>query len=209
MNVKGNEPLIVQLGDDLNKIYNDGYVDLASGYWVWEDLRYPASSIFIPGQPSDPDFIVLTGNIRVLGFDQTTDEQVFFQAQMSHGWVSGSAIHPHVHWCPLDSENGVDVVWGLEYAISSPGQVLSAPVTIYASGSEQGDVNLTGYKHYITDFPAIDMTSYSGLSTILDCRLFRNASNETDSYTNDVALHEADIHYQIDTMGSRQEFSKQ
>jgi len=46
------------------------------------------------------------------------------------------------------------------------------------------------------------------LSSIFTAKLTRVAGDASDTYTGDALLKEFDIHYQIDAMGSRQEFIK-
>jgi hypothetical protein len=43
---------------------------------------------------------------------------------------------------------------------------------------------------------------------MLCCRIFRNSSDATDDLAQSAFGFEVDFHYEVDTMGSRQEFIK-
>ena len=47
-----------------------------------------------------------------------------------------------------------------------------------------------------------------GISTILVCRLYRAATNSSDTFSSEVGLLSMDFHYQKDTVGSRSDFTK-
>lgn len=203
---KGEVKWAAQVGKQLSEIYHTGHIDL--DYRVWDDLRFPATST--RSAAGAPGFTAFTGGILALMFDKSTDEQVYLNAQMPHAWATGTNIHPHVHWSPMDDQATAKVVWGLEYSIGQSNGPMSAPVIITGSTTLNG-VDLTGGIHYITELGGtggIDMSSYTGLSTMVICRLFRDANHGDDNYDNDAALFEFDLHYEIDTMGSWQEYTK-
>lgn len=54
------------------------------------------------------------------------------------------------------------------------------------------------------------MTGVNTVSSMLACRLFRDATGAggTDDLDNDAGVLEFDFHYEIDTMGSRSEYLK-
>jgi len=127
-------------------------------------------------------------------------QEVFFTAQIPHAYLQGSDIHPHVHWVSPTSNAGT-VIWGLEYTWANLGTILGTTTVIFAT--EAGPC--TALEHTLTSLPAMPGTG-KGISSMLSCRLFRDGV--TDTYPDPVALLEFDFHYQIDTFGSRQEFSK-
>jgi len=75
--------------------------------------------------------------------------------------------------------------------------------TIY--GNET--INDNAGKHILTNIGTITNSGHT-LSSMLMCRLFRNSSSETDTFDDFAYLLEADFHYQIDQIGSRQEYVK-
>lgn len=50
------------------------------------------------------------------------------------------------------------------------------------------------------------VTSNEEISSILQCRLFRDSANALDTYTGSVALLSVDAHVEFDRIGSRDEF---
>lgn len=61
--------------------------------------------------------------------------------------------------------------------------------------------------HFITPLPSISMTGKK-ISCILLIRLSRVGGNGDDDYGEDARLLEFDIHYQVDSFGSRFEYVK-
>ena len=167
---------------------------------VWDDLRVPLGA-FKAGALADPDWVKLTDNgaasqgLYAWHFDQNTEEELFFAAQMPHGWKLGTTIQPHVHWMPTSTNTG-NVIWGLEYAVIELAGVLGNSDIVYATQAGSG----TARQHHRADMTAISMSGIATLSPVITCRIFRNAA--ADSYTADAALLEFDFHYEIDTMGS-------
>ena len=103
---------------------------------------------------------------------------------------------------PPTTGTGV-VEWQLEYFwVNIDG---TAGNTTILSLTDAGDG--TAYKHQVASWSAISGTGKT-VSSMLMCRIFRDGGNGSDTFTGDALLLEIDFHYQIDTMGSRQEFVK-
>jgi len=169
----------------------------------WDDLRVPLTGISGPGSSGTaPGFDVFLGAVRAYAFDPTTDEELLFTSQLPHKWKEGTSIVPHIHWSPEDTNTG-NVVWSLEYTKASINGTFGATTTISVTDAGDG----TAYKHQVADFAAISMTGET-ISTILVCRLFRDADNGSDTYTGDAFGHEIDFHYEIDQPGSVDETTK-
>jgi hypothetical protein len=176
----------------------------------WDDLKAPATAINPPGAASDPDRETTTG---LLLFAANGTELVYLLLQMPHSWKEGSAISPHVHWTKTTSASG-GVAWNLKYQILPIGAVgpgtwtdlgiVSSPV----AGTPDND---TAWEHLLTSWGDIDMndgvSNYS-LSTCILFELSRIGANAADTYAADARLLEFDVHYQIDSLGSEEEFIK-
>jgi hypothetical protein len=130
--------------------------------------------------------------------------EVFFTLQMPHSWKEGSDIYPHVHWVP-ESDLGVGeaVEWGLEYTWASIGSTFG-DTTIISSDVPEIPNPTTG-THELTRLGTIDGSGET-LSSMIVCRVFRDGVS--DNYSGNAGLMEIDFHYEIDTIGSRQEFIK-
>lgn len=143
---------------------------------------------------SDPDWVKITddgaGSTGVYAqcFDATTPQEVFFDLQMPHEWATGSAIAPHIHWVPVTSGSG-DVVWGLECVDASIDSVFGNSDLDSATDAAAE----TAYTHQIADFSSRDMTGH-GISTLLICRVYRDAGNAADTYAADACALSMDFH---------------
>ena len=182
----------------------------------WEDLRAPAPS-FALGGSSDPGFIKVlddgSGSTGVFAyaFDASTEEELFQVFQMPHSWAGGD-IRAHVHWMPVSTAGsaGLDVCWGLEYSWAAIGSVFGNTEFLYGDVQHLGSgETLTADTHYLTAIGDISGLG-KGISSMLICRIFRDATGVggTDDYTADAALLELDLHYQVDSFGSRWEYVK-
>lgn len=184
---------------------------------VWDDLRIPITSTKLGGS-KDPDFAQFIDDaagtsqgLFIEWFDKTAEEEVYFTAQLPHGYKLGTDLEFHVHWVP--AANGAEnatVSWGLEYAIAIMGGTYTNSTIIYTKTHYPADASLVANKHYLSDFATIDGSGITSVSAMILGRLFRDApgNGQTDDYDNDAGVLEADFHFQIDTLGSRQEAVK-
>lgn len=174
---------------------------------VYDDLRVPLTAVQTGGL-SDPDWIQIQDDgsgstgVYTYHFDQNTEEEVFFIVQLPHSWKEGTNIIPHVHWCPTNTNTG-SVVWALEYTWADVGDAFGNTSTLTVTDAADGTTN----KHQIADLGNIDGTGKT-LSSMLICRLYRDAGNGSDTYNADAAALEIDFHYEINTLGSREEYTK-
>ena len=142
-----------------------------------------------------------------MAFSASTEEEVYFAVQMPHQWKEETDLHPHVHWAKSDTNAG-DVTWGMEFTkqeihATFPNTTIITASTPHGGASAQGD-----HKHSLTELGTIDMTGFDSVSSMLVCRVFRDATNVLDTYTSDAFLLEIDFHYEIDSLGSETEYIK-
>lgn len=190
----------LRLGGSANyaEVEADGTIHLLGDATGWDDLRVPATSTVVGAAPPDLGTFGPSGGLKTYLFDKSIDQEVHMAVQLPHTWKEASNITPHVHWAPIDTNTGT-VRWGLEYSWSNMDGTFGAPTTIYAEDAGDG----TAWKHQVTDFAALDATDMT-ISSMLVCRLFRDADHANDTYDADAALLECDFHYEIDTpAGSR------
>lgn len=176
---------------------------LTPGYF-WEDLQFPATAINPPGAASDPDWDSSNGGWL---FDAGSTEVLYLIAQMSHTWVEGTDLEPHVHWEKSTSAAG-NVRWQLRYEWARIDAVRTAITTINATAlsTPQTDPN-TADHHLITSLGTISGTD-SQISDMLVMRIERTGAHGDDTYGADARLLEFDIHYQRDFLGSYREYIK-
>lgn len=186
---------------------------LAGNATVWDDYMIPGNSV--RNGAIAPDLVGgFAGNagLYTLNFDGVnTVEEVQFTVQMPHRWKQGTQIFPHVHFSPTDTNSGDTnartVRFTLEYTWAS----------IWGTFGASGTLNLDSrpfvpatsqWQHLLALNPdGIDGTSRT-LSSMLICRLYRDPASSADTYPQDVAFLQFDIHHEIDALGSEAEFTK-
>lgn len=200
-----NGMVIYNSTDGEGQIYVGGTWYELGAYPKWDDLTVAAQDVKLHGV-TDPDWVSLTDNLLVPGFDGAgvRDEEVFFAKQLPHGFDGATAISPHIHWCPDDAGAGV-VRWGLEYSWAAIGTVFPSSTTIYVNA----DTPESAKQHTLSSFADIDVPASVGLSSMIVCRLFRNGSAAADTYDGQDALFlEFDFHIKKDSLGSTSESTK-
>jgi hypothetical protein len=140
-------------------------------------------------------------------FSPTNPNELYFSAQLPHEWLEGSNLEPHVHWVPnANGAAGERVRWGFEYTWTAPFSSFENTTLMYATTNAQ-DIDLVKDDHLISRFGTLDATGKT-LSSMLICRVFRDAEDVGDTFTDFAGFLEFDFHYQKNTLGSRQEFVK-
>lgn len=170
---------------------------------TWEDLQVSGSSITRAGA-NDPTVRIFVGNTVIYGFSASTMNEVFFSVQLTHKWKEGSTIEPHIHWSPLTSPvSSQNVVWKFEYTWANATVAFPAVATLTATAA----TGTFGNKHLVNTFGTIDGAGKT-ISSIMMCRLYRDAANAADTYTGEAGLLSFDIHIEQDTLGSDTEYGK-
>lgn len=191
-----------RFGDSVNYIEfeADGTMRMNGASTVWDDMTFPVTAINPAGTATamtfDPD------NIGFLS-SATATQSVAILAQMPHSWKAGSSIQPHIHWMPTTT-NGGNVLWRMEYKWTNTDDVESSTWTaidaLYSG-------NWTAWKHQMASFGFIDWTGKT-VSSMLVIRISRIGGDVTDTYTASALLREFDIHYEMDTLWSRERLTK-
>lgn len=191
---------------------------------TFNDLRV-AGTMTKPQGSNDPDFSLFKDNgagstgVWIYWFDKDAIEELWFNIQIPHDYKEGTHIKPHVHWVPKSTGDTDEYVkWGLEYHWSNMGDPFDTTSFAYSDASQGStattseDTEMQADKHYVS---VLDDGSGNGItgtnktiSSMLNCRLFRVATDATDDYPDDAGLLEIDFHYEKDTLGSRTEWAK-
>jgi hypothetical protein len=196
-------------------ILSGGYAQATASVPVWgpthDDLRFPANRLGFVGA-RNPAWAVFRDDgaasrgVYALQFgdENPNEEEVVFDAQMPHGWVEGTAVGLHVHMSPEDATTCNYRVCA-EYTVANNGAAFpttTGPTCTDIASSE--DATELSYEPVVS----ISMTGKL-ISSIIKVRLFRNSSHANDTCDGKYLwIHEADIHYQTNTPGSRQEMVK-
>lgn len=199
-------------------IQDDGSFILNGTATVFNDLVVPGFAGF-SSSTNPPDVSAFLGStLLALNFagNASNVDQIFFSVQMPHDWKEGTTIYPHVHWSPQIAATG-NVVWQIEYSWANYDATTPVayptPVTIIATSANvlTTDVDkhlITGFPEITTSVPATNNANGKKISSILVCRFFRDAAHASDTYGSNAALLSFDIHYEVDAMGSRSQFTK-
>ena len=175
---------------------------------VWKDINLGAAMLSLPAA-TQPDEVQITdedGNptgIYTWGFD--IDELVSGVFEMQHDYQEGTNITFHVHWGGNAAPTGTDYVqWQLTYSIVRDNNTINGPSTIVIETAYD-----TQYEWVRSDFPAISGSTGGvdgGNIKIGDQFFFYLKRIEAlgAAYAGDALVATLGLHYQIDTIGSRQ-----
>ena len=182
---------------------------------AWEDLRFPAfaQNVDVANGRIDYDYTNLGINFQY-NARYNENEQLSVIAQMPHGKKMGTDVDIHVHWA--QTKDYIPNVL-IEYRWYNNGDPIPTGWTQLTMPSGMFTYT-SGTLAQISDIGDITPPSGEAVSSILEIKLFRDVDNETslfadvDAYNTggdtDWLLKEFDVHYQIDTRGSRQEYIK-
>lgn len=172
----------------------------------WDDLRFPAQGLNLPGAASDPDVETNTGFFL---FAAASTETIAGLAQMPHSWKEGTAIVPHIHWQKTTSAAG-NVLWRFNYEVVNNGDVAlltyagETDTSSSVSGTPDND---TANESLISSFGEHSMTG-KVISSLIFFRIHRIGGDASDTYGADARMLEFDLHYEIDSLGSNEPFVK-
>lgn len=178
---------------------------------VWDDLRFPFF-----GRRLDRTSGHLDYDLAELGvnFDYTSRyndlDMIGIIAQLPHNKKLGSNLRPHAHWIQNQDECPNML---MKYRIYDNGEA-PPPTWIEVAYDSLVYAYVSGSILQIVKFPEIDMSSEVAVSSFVDIKLFRDTANTSgkfagaDPYTGDALMKEFDFHYEINQMGSRQEYIK-
>jgi len=180
---------------------------------AWEDLKIVPGA-FTFGGSSDPSLTNWQpggsgATFKVYSFAK--NDQVFATCQMPHAYQLGTDLKFHIHWTPKDrgiTESGKLVGWKVDYSIANVNGTFPVSGTVDLSDAVTG----TNDKHEITSSVTVSGTGLN-ISHIIMCRIYRSDTGADDTWVGTTAaqspaLLEFDIHFQQNTLGSRQEVVK-
>jgi hypothetical protein len=104
----------------------------------------------------------------------------------------------------LHNDNGAgNSVWEFKYKIAK----INGTFPDYSTDTQTFAAPAAASRHSLFSFTDIDMSGYDGTSTMFLALISRLGGNGGDTYANTIALLEFDIHYQINKLGTRDEFT--
>lgn len=138
------------------------------------------------------------------------NDWAIMNVQINHDWKSGSNVYPHIHW--FQAQNNTPN-WLIEYRWQRNGQ---AKTTAWTRAIMTSNVftYTAGTLNQISGFPVITPPANYNISDILQIRFLRDNANTSglfagaDPYTADVSATSADVHIEVDMLGSHSEYVK-
>lgn len=205
---------VVKMGSEKGStnIKENGTILYEGDATVFDDITIPVTSSKSDGskQPAF-DFIRDNGmgshGIFTYWFDGETEEELFFTVQLPHKWKEGSDIFPHVHWIPPRNMDSTKVRWGLEYVWTNIGDTLTTTDILTNDTPIPSIKNPVAFQHTITELGVVSGKNKT-ISSMLVCRVFRDAESDEDTFDDEVGLLQIDFHYEIDSDGSNEEYIK-
>lgn len=198
------ETLIV--GDYPNNYFeveSDGTWQSVGNATTWDDFAVSASRAR-QGVAQKPDFDFT--NLGLLFPQNDAAEIVYIIAQNSHAKLMNSDISYHVHYI---QSVATQPTFCLDYKYYKNGAVVPVGFTTICTSDVGGDKGLFTYPGsgsilQIGELPAITPPADETVSSNLDVKFYRNDND----VAGDVLVKYIDFHYQINTSGSRQEYTK-
>ena len=174
----------------------------------YDDLKFPVASVKLDSAATRYSYDTTDLGIQFDADARHVEEQLNFIVQFPHAWKEGTSVHPHIHWIQTTADHPN---WLISYRVynndEAPGSWTFATATTGVFTWSSGSLA------QISSFPAITMTGKT-LSCIMDVKLWRDVANGSGEFTGAesspvaVLLKEFDIHYEIDSFGSNEEFVK-
>lgn len=174
-------------------LYINGNLTLTNT--VYDDLQMPLTT-GKQGNLSKPDFDY--DNVGYLFPSNNTDEKIYLIGQLSHKYKEGTDLQLHIHWSQSNSNN---IKWFADYKFINVGDPVP-DVWTTISGSTPSQPYTGGTLHQLTSLGTINGEGKK-ISSILLIKIYRN-----DNYSGDVLAYQVDAHFQIDTIGSDDEYLK-
>lgn len=177
---------------------------------MWDDLRLSVSQLSRPGA-SDPairSWQPTGAGPTFYTYEFGAGDIISGAHQVPHGYKVASDFYVHGHWTPGArgaAESGNTVNWRVDISGASMEGTFPAGTTIDLTDTCDG----TNEKHQRTT-SVLHSGSGFGISSMFYVNVYRLAGDSwaTNTPGNLPILLEVDIHYQINTPGSRQELVK-
>lgn len=177
----------------------DKTLELIETVYKDENLSGAILSRPVASQPDEVQFVDNVGaNTGIYTWGFAVGEKLSGAWEFQHDYAEGTNIVFHIHWQGNDAPTGTDKVqWQLTYTVMQEGQTLDPATTI----TVETDID-TQYEGYRSDFAAITGTNFD----IGDQFLFtiERIAASADEYGGDAVVATMGMHYQVNTLGSRQ-----
>jgi len=178
----------------------DGTMVMAGDAGVWNDIILP---IFVTKLGSTaPTWAAFHGNLKQFTF--AIDDFVQGSFEIPHDYKEGTDLDVHVHIATNGAEASKEARYSFEYWLADMGEASASTATLTCD--DYPLTNANGHHEYI------DIGDISGsgvkIGAIVAFLFKRVGLADGDSPSADPFVLSVGVHYQIDTIGSRQETAK-
>ncbi|KKN63339.1 hypothetical protein LCGC14_0502870 [marine sediment metagenome] len=194
----------LKVGDISNgnymQVLADGTIRLEGDARTWTDFSVPLTRDK-QGQASKPDYDFT--NLGLLFPQNNETEEIYLNLQMLHQKALSLSINMHVHYIQSAAEQPI---FELQYKFyNNGGDVPGSWTTIDTSANKGRYTWTTNDMMQKGNFPTIAAPANEIVSANLDVKLYRQTG---DGLAGDVLTKYVDFHFQIDSLGSAQEYLK-
>jgi hypothetical protein len=194
-------------GGNTFEVQSDGTPKLNGNATVWVDLL--PSSVTIGGGGNAPAFTAYGGgNLRAYEFVGTGAQlkELNIGFQIPHEYKEGSTIIPHLHLYIPNDVSGGTVKFYCEYEWSNISQIGAiTPTTVSGTAIVAGSFGIQN--NAILSFGNVSGAGKT-ISSVFMCRIYRDPADVSDTFGASVWLKSADIHVELDGIGSKTSTSK-
>ena len=175
---------------------------------VWDDYVTPLGPNNWNGASNNPTLTKLFDDAGgtsqgVYAYVWSDGDEALITVQLPHRWKEGTAIYPHIHFKATSDVSPADN-FGIEFEYTWADQTEDFPANSILSTIDIPTGINTDDMHQLVNVTAagIDGTGHL-ISSVLLCRLKRIAAG-SENYAGGIAILDFDVHFEIDTLGSRQ-----
>lgn len=185
----------------------DGHQTMAGTAKPWRDELGDAVSL----QQSGPGVSRDTANATV---NYTTasnlSDFMYANVQLNHDKELSASIYPHIHWFQASAEAPNFL---LQYRWQADGAIINPSWTSIKCNT-CAHTFASGVLHQLSYSQPISAPTNSSLSDIVQFKIFRDNANtselfdDSDLYTGTTQVIAFDVHFQINSLGSTDQFTK-
>lgn len=179
---------------------SDGTLRFIGNATVWKDLNIGGVTLTRRAS-NQPDIVTIDStNIVSYGFDGAGSgtEEAHGSFELQHDYKTNTDLVPHAHIYPTTADAG-NIKFFLDYWVKINGvsAVTGTTSFVQAAGG-------TAWEEIRVNFDDVIDGSTIVIGSQIHFRIYRDAGDEQDTYGADAVLGTLGIHYEIDTIGSRQ-----
>jgi len=188
--------------ENYTQFEDDGSMLMEGAATVYKDLNVSTAGL-VPSGAAAPDLVnFVNGNLLIYAFDGgNTTERLYGSIELNHDYKEGSDIELHVHWAPTTAGSG-NVRWQMYYQWANNTEAFGTPVLLGVTAAASGA--------WVSTYSSFGTVSGSGktINSQIVFQIFRTPTDGLDTYTGDAAMITVGVHYQTDTLGSRDRATK-